>query len=158
MTTTPDESWIDPIFNGVVSDIMASGYFQRVNMHDVDRSPGNGLTAAVWLQHMQPVPLASGLDSTSALVVFMVRIFANLNTDVQDMLDPSLMRAASNLMRRYHDDFDFGGAIRNVDLMGEFGSPLASQAGYIEFPEGGKYRVIDVTVPCIVNDVWPQVK
>lgn len=156
--TTPDssESWIDPIFDAVVSDAQASGYFNRVNKHEPKRAPGYGITAAVWVQSISPLPAASGLDATTGRVLFMLRMFTRMLQEPQDMIDPMMMRAASNLMRRYHDDFDFAGTIRNVDLLGMFGEPLGCIAGYVE-QDKQMYRVMDILIPCIVNDIWPQI-
>lgn len=155
-TITEDEAWIDDVYDAVVSDVQRSGYFDKVNKHEPKLGQRTGMTAAVWVQTIDPVALASGLAATSARVVFMLRIFQNFISEPQDAIDPRMLRAASNVMRRYHDDFDFEGVIRNVDLLGAFGIALAGVAGYVE--DGGKhYRVIDITVPCIVNDVWPQV-
>lgn len=151
------EAWLDPIFDAVVSDAQRSGYFDKVNLHEPKRKPGTKLTAAIWVQNLKPIALASGLATTSALVLFMLRIYSNMMKEPQDMIDPQLLKAASNLMRRYHDDFDFGGAIRNVDLLGQFGVALEAQAGYLE-QDNTMFRIMDITIPCIVNDVWPQVK
>jgi len=157
--TTPSEEWIDPIFDAVVSDAQASGYFDKVNTHElIKRKPGTRLTAAVWVQSIKPIPLMSGLASTSAQIVFMLRMYSNLMQEPQDMIDPNMLKATSNLMRRYHDDFDFGGAIRNVDLLGEFDEELSARAGYLEAVDGSHFRVMDLTIPCLVNDVWPQVR
>lgn len=154
---TASEAWLDPIFDAVVSDAQASGYFDKVNLHEPKRKPGTGITAAVWVQSIGPVPLNSGLSVTSALIVFILRIYSNMLKEPQDMIDPRLLKACSNLMRRYHDDFDFGGAIRNVDLLGATGVSLSAQAGYLEI-DTTMYRIMDMQIPCIVNDVWPQVK
>jgi hypothetical protein len=156
--TTPDESeaWLDPILDAVVSDAQASGYFDRVNTHEPKRKPGRGLTAAVWVQNITPLPGISGLASTSARVLFILRIYSNMIKEPQDAIDPQLMKVVSNLMRRYHDDFDFGGAIRNVDLLGSQGVSLEATAGYLE-QDNTMFRIMDITIPCLVNDVWPQV-
>lgn len=156
LTTTATEEWIDDIFDAVVSDVQRSGYFDLVNMHEPKRAPGKGLTAAVWVQAIDPIALMSGLASTSARIVFMLRIYSNMFKEPQDMIDPEMMRATSNIMRRYHDDFDFEGVIRNIDLLGQFGVALAAQAGYLEV-SGTHFRIMDITIPCLVNDVWPQV-
>lgn len=156
--STPDasEAWLDPIFDAVVSDAQRSGYFDKVNQHEPKRKPGTRLTAAVWVQNLKPIPLASGLASTSALIIFILRIYSNMLQEPQDMIDPRMTKAMSSLMRRYHDDFDFGGVIRNVDLLGQFGVALEAQAGYLEI-DNAMFRIMDLTIPCIVNDVWPQV-
>jgi hypothetical protein len=77
----------------------------------------------------------------------------------QDMIDPQLMRAASSIMRRYHDDFDFGldPVVRNVDLLGSFGVALSLVTGYVE-QDNVMMRIADITVPIIINDVWTQTK
>lgn len=154
--TTNTEAWLDDILDAVVSDVQRSGYFDRVNMHEPKRKPGRGLTAAVWVQSITPVPTASGLAATSARVLFLLRLYSNMLKEPQDMIDPELMRASSNLIRRYHDDFDFEGVIRNVDLLGAFGEPLQANSGYLE-QDNTMFRIMDISIPCIVNDVWPQV-
>lgn len=156
LTATATEEWLDDILDAVVSDAQSSGYFDRVNTHEPKRKPGKGITAAIWVQNIVPIPLNSGLASTSAQIVFMLRMYTNMLRESQDSIDPALMHATSNLMRRYHDDFDFQGTIRNIDLLGQFGVSLAAQAGYIEM-DGTMFRTMDITIPCIVNDVWPQV-
>lgn len=157
--TTPDasEAWLDPIFDAVVSDAQNSGYFDKVNRSEPVHMPATGLTAAVWVQGITPIEGISGLDCTSARVLFMLRIYCSLMKDNPDAIDPQLMRAASNLIRRYHGDFDFGGIIRNVDLLGSFGVKLEAVAGYYQQGPGVEWRVMDLLIPCIVTDVWPQV-
>jgi hypothetical protein len=160
-TPTANEEWIDDLVDNVVSDIQRSGWCDRVNEYEPTRKPGHGITAAVWAQHIGPT-VVSGLASTSAVVVVMVRLYKPLPIGQakvpasMDMIDRRLLKAASNIVRRYHDDFDFGGTIRNVDLLGSRGQALEGEAGYIEIDKV-LHRVITITVPCIVNDVWPQV-
>lgn len=155
-TAASNEAWLDSILYAVQRDASKSGYFDKVNLHEPKRKPGTGLTAAIWVQSIDPIALASGLASTSARIVFMLRIYSNMLKEPQDAIDPQVMKAVSNLMRRYHDDFDFDGVIRNVDLLGSFGIALSAQAGYLEI-DGANFRIMDILIPCIVNDVWPQV-
>lgn len=154
MQPDASEEWIDFIFDAVVSDAQSSGYFDRVNEHEPKRKPGFGLTAAVWVQEIFPIKI-SGLNSTSACLLFTLRIYSNMLKEPQDAIDRNLLKAMSNLIRRYNDDFDFGGAIRNIDLLGESGESLAARAGYQEI-DNTMYRVMDLSIPCLVNDVWTQ--
>ena len=155
--TTPDssEEWIDDIFDAVVSDIQASGYFDKVNEHEPKRAPARGLTASVWLDRLFPVPRIGSLTNTSACLLFKVRVYQNALSNPMDAIDRNVLKAVSNIMRRYHDNFDFDGAIRNTDLLGESGISLSAQAGYIEM-DSTLYRVMTIDVPCLVNDVWVQ--
>ena len=156
--TTPDasESWIDPIFDAVVSDAQMSGYFDKVNQHEPKRAPNTGVTCAIWVQSMEPIALISGLATTSGRIVFTLRMYSNMLKEPADAIDPNMMRAMSNLMRRYHDDFDFAGAIRNVDLLGAHGIPLSAVSGYLEIDKK-EFRIVDLTIPCLINDIWPQI-
>lgn len=156
--TTPDasEAWIDPIFDAVVSDAQMSGYFDKVNQHEPKRAPNSGVTCAIWVQSIEPLALISGLATTSGRIVFTLRMYTNMLKDPPDAIDPTMMRAMSNLMRRYHDDFDFAGTIRNVDLLGAHGIALSAVSGYLEIDKK-EFRIVDLTIPCLVNDIWPQI-
>jgi hypothetical protein len=158
--TGPDESesWIDPILDAVISDVQATGYFDRVNGHEPKRAPRNGLTAAVWVQRIGPFVARSGVNVTSAVLTFMVRLYTSMMQEPQDMIDPKMLRAVANIIRRYHDNFDFGLndiGVSNVDLLGAAGAPLGAEAGYLEI-DNRMFRVFDIQVPVIVNDVWLQ--
>lgn len=152
------EDWLAPIIDRVVSEVKQSGYFAKVNGFEAVRSAGPrvSLFASVWVQDIEPVKIG-GLAATSARILFIVRMYASIMPYPRDDVDPSLLRACSNLMRRFHDDFDFGGIIRNVDLLGEQGIALRAEAGYIDLDANTKFRVMDLWVPCLVNDVWAQV-
>lgn len=145
---------ITGIIDAIVSHALASGYFERVNGHEPKSSPGSGLTAAVWVQNVRAVQ-SSGLAVSSALLVFNVRLYTSMAQEPQDQIDPTLVQAVSALFDAYAGDFELGGLIRAVDLRGMEGTVLAAVAGYIT--QGGvTYRVITITLPVIVNDVWDE--
>lgn len=157
---TASEAWIDPIIDAVISEVQRTGYFEKVQGHEPKRKPSiRGLTAAVWVQGFDPIKEASGLAATAARITFNVRLYSNMLKEPQDGIDPNLLRALSSIMRGLHDDYDFGldPIVRNVDLLGSFGIALSATAGYLE-QDGTVYRVYDLLVPVICNDVWPQVK
>lgn len=156
--TAANEEWIDTLFDAVVSVFQRTGYFDKTNMHEAKRRPGKGLKAAVWFQNMRPVGAISGLAASSGLVTFIGRIYSDMLKEPQDMIDPALMRAAASVMRGFHGNYDFGldPMVRNVDLLGETGSQLDATAGYLTI-ENSMFRVVDITIPVICNDVWAQV-
>lgn len=143
------------ILDGIVSPMLASGLFARVNQHEPKSAPGSGLTAAVWLDSVAPAPAGSGLRSTSVRLVFKVRLYTSMLSEPQDAIDSDLLIAAATLMGIFSEDFELGGSVRNVDLLGAFGSSLSSQAGYLN-QDGKLMRIIDITLPLICNDSWNQ--
>jgi hypothetical protein len=144
------------MLDSIVSHAMRLGLFERVNTSEPKNAPGNGLTAAVWLQSVAPVALASGLAATAARVEFTLRMFSNMLQEPQDAIDPEMLAAVDVLMTAYSSDFDLGGTIRNVDLLGAHGAGLSALAGYLNV-DNKMFRVVDLTLPLIVNDVWEQV-
>lgn len=143
------------IVDAVASHAMASGLFDRVNLHEPKNAPGGGLTAAVWADTMGPIPAASGLASTSGRVVLKVRTYTNMMSEPQDAIDPAMLRAVDILLTAYSGDFTLGGLVRNIDLLGAHGTGLSAQAGYINV-SGQMMRVYDITLPIVANDLWTQ--
>lgn len=139
------------IVEAVVSHAAASGRFERVNQHEPKNAPGHGLTAAVWVQRLGPLALRSGLAATSALLLVNVRVYTNMIAEPQDAIDPNLTAAVDALMAAYSADFTLDGLVAEVDLLGQYGTPLAAEAGYLEL-----FRVMTLTVPLVINDVWEQ--
>ncbi len=142
------------ILAAVISHAKASGKFERVLTHEPKSAPGNGLSVAVWVQSLRPAS-GSGLATTSARLELSVRVYTNMLADPQDAIDTHLLDAVDVLMAAYTGDFQLGGLIRNVDLLGEHGDPLAANAGYLE-QDKRLYRVMVITLPLICNDLWSQ--
>lgn len=141
--------------NAIVSHALASGLFERVNQHEPKNAPGNGLTAAIWADRVEPYALASGLAATSVKVTFNVRAYSKMLQEPQDSIDPNIVAAVDTLMNAYSGDFTLGGLVRNVDLLGQAGPGLFAQAGYIQ-QDSKMFRVVTISLTVVVNDVWSQ--
>lgn len=158
------EEWLVDILNAIVSEFQRVGYFDKVNTHEPRKKPARGLIAAVWPQSIRSLSEISGTDSTSGLVVFTGRIYKNITMKTatanagmpEDAIDIFMLEVTSRLLRLFNADFTFGGTIRNIDLLGAFGVELGAQAGYLD-QDNAKFRIMDITIPCVVNDIWPQV-
>lgn len=142
------------ILDTLVSHAMELGVFERVNTHEPKNAPGHGMTVALWCNAIDPIQ-SSGLDSTSARLTFNLRIYQSMLSEPQDAIDPNVIDATDQLMTAYSGDFDLGGDARHVDLLGAYGKPLSALAGYIA--QSDKiYRIMDITIPVVINDVWEQ--
>jgi hypothetical protein len=144
------------VLDAIVSHAMTLGTFETVNAHEVVSAPGHGLHAEIWAASISPVPVVSGLQRTSAVVVWTVRIRGSADTQPRDMVDPHMMAAVDRLMGAYSGDFDLGGLVRNVDLLGQASTGLGARAGYLQ-QDGRVFRIYDITLPVVINDVWEQV-
>lgn len=144
------------ILDAIVSHALTLGVFETVNAHEVVNAPGHGLHAEIWADSIAPVPAASGLHITSGRAVWTVRIRGNADSQPRDAIDPNMMDAVDALLAAYSSDFTLGGLVRNVDLLGQAGTPLSARAGYLR-QDGVVYRIYDITLPVVINDVWEQV-
>lgn len=149
-----DRTTTEAILAAVESHARASGFFQRVNKHEVANAPGTGLTAEIWVQRIRPA--SSGLSSTSGLLVLNVRIRMPA-TYGSDFIEAEMLAACDALMLAYSGDFELGGAlgVRSIDLLGQHGTPLAAVAGYLQ-QQDNVYRVYTIDVPIVANDLWTQ--
>lgn len=143
------------ILDGIVSNILQLGVFDRVNTHEPKTAPGTGLTVAVWADTIRPYVQGSGLNTTSAAILYNVRIYQSMLKEPQDLIDTVLIEAVDTLFAQYSGDFSLGDSAREIDLLGESGSPLSAQAGYINI-DGKIYRIVTIVLPIIINDVWSQ--
>lgn len=146
---------IDALLAQLTSHAQTLGLFERVNQHEPKNAPGNGLTYAIWAQSIMPLPLASGLSSTTVRLEFTGRIFTSMLMQPYDLIDPNVIKATDVLMSRYSGDFTLNGQARDVDLLGEHGTPLSANAGYLN-QDSKNFRVMTITLPIIVNDLWTQ--
>lgn len=141
--------------SAVTSHASALGVFDAVNGHEPMRKPGRGITAAFWVQSVGPARGGSGMSSTSIRLAVRGRLYTSLLTKPLDRIDPNLLGACGKLMAAYSSDFTLGGIVRKVDLLGQFGDGLEANAGYLQHDDG-TYRIYDINLPLIINDVWEQ--
>ncbi|MFD5814414.1 hypothetical protein [Streptomyces sp. NPDC127038] len=146
---------IRTILDAVESHALSSGFFSAVNGHEPKSAPQSGITCAVWVEQIGPARGGSGLDSTSARLALNVRLYTSMVSEPEDAIDPDMMTALDALMAAYSGDFELDGLVRQVDLLGHYGDPLGARAGYLT-TSGAEYRVLTITLPLIVNDLWSQ--
>ncbi len=145
------------VFDAVTTHLLTLGLFDRVGRHEAENGPGNGLTATVVLDPaaLRPDPARSGLVATTARLTLRIQIMLPTTYEPADEIDVLLLDAAARVIGAYHADFELGGQVRNVDLLGGSGVPMAADAGYLSI-SGQVYRVAIIPVPLVINDLWEQ--
>jgi hypothetical protein len=151
-----DDAAVRTLLDEIVSHAASLGVFDRVASHEPKNAPGSGLSCSVWADAIAPLARASGLASTSGRIAFSVRIYSSMLAEPQDDKDREILTATSALMGAYSGDFTLGGNVRAVDLLGMYGTPLSAKAGYLN-QDGKLFRVMEITLPVICNDMWDQV-
>jgi hypothetical protein len=145
---------IEDVLDKLTSHALAQGVFDQVNAFEPKAAPGRGITAALWCDRIQPIN-TSGLQSTSILLTYNLRIYTNMLSAPQDTIDPNLIASVDIMCAAYSADFDLGGTSREIDLLGAYSQGLSAQAGYIN-QDGQVFRCMTLIVPVVINDVWSQ--
>lgn len=152
-----DQAAVNTLFDRVVSHAMGLGIFQSINSHEPKSRPTTGgLRCAFWVQDIRSVGQASGLSATSGVVTLNGRIYSSALQQPADAIDPDMLTAATTLLGAYTGDFDLGGTVRCIDLLGMYGAPLSATAGYIT-QDRVIERIMTIVLPIVVNDLWVQV-
>lgn len=143
--------------SAVLSHCLSLGVFDRVNGHEPESVPGTGITAACWFGPLRPAAGASGLNTTSAVIIMRVRLYQPATMRPADAIDVNLLAALDTLIASLSADFTLGGTVRNIDIFGAYGGgQLAGEDVWLEMPDGAKMRGYDLSIPCVINDVWTQ--
>ncbi|WP_225840312.1 hypothetical protein [Streptomyces sp. NK08204] len=138
-----------------LSHAQSLGLFEQVLGHEPVSAPGSGLIYALWVKRITPIPARSGLNSVSTRLELTGRVFLPADTEPQDDVDVAVTGAVDGLLNAYSGDFQLGGNVANVDLLGMHGAPLDTEFGYTRF-DSTTYRVATLTLPLIVNDLWTE--
>lgn len=153
---------IKAIYSALRSHAQETALFMAgtVSHEPLSPPPGGGLSVAVMRGPLSPIR-AGGLAATSARLEFTVRIYSSRLREPADDIDPEVLNAECALMASYSAGFDLEadgipeGLIRMIDLLGAYGNGLASTPGWLN-QDGSPQRVVDITVPLILNDAFAQ--
>lgn len=156
MAITDWDAFLRTVTDRLLSPAAASGYFTNLPMaHEPKSAPESDLTYVVFVQALAPVQRMSGLRATSARLEMVGRIYKNFLSKPEDLIDPALVGATGFLMNAYSGDFELGGMVAAVDLLGAWGTALNARAGYQKIGNSN-FRIMDITIPMIINDAFDQ--
>ena len=143
------------LHDNVVSVPQSLGIFENVIGWEPKSAPTARTTCAVWLTDVKPFPGGSGVNKTTGIVTFTVRVYIPMLSEPLDGVEKDLLNAVSSLMTAFSGDFELDASVRNVDLLGATGVALSARTGYINI-DGVLFRSATLTVPLIINDIWSQ--
>lgn len=141
--------------NAIQSHLQALGDLKTVVAHEAKNASVQGMTAELWLELIQPIAKSSGLAVTSVRLEFSLRLRHPMQSEPQDRIDIALGDAAALAITALSGDFNLGGTVDHIDLLGAYGTPLGGRAGYLQ-QDGTLFRVMAVTIPLIIHNVFTQ--
>lgn len=142
---------IEATLDSIESKVASSGHVREVTVGEPKAPPSaEGITAAIYMASAEVSQVS--LNSTIERHIITIRLYnLGLHEPTMDR-DSALDAAMADLLEDILGDFDLGATIRNVDVGGELGVPLSNDWGYVEIGGPPSYRVIELTLPLIVDD------
>lgn len=138
------------LFNSVQSAMQSLALFQDVDTHEPENAPGVRLYGSLTLGPMRAEPAKSGLNSVSGSITLIIRVWSHAMQRPLDKIDPEVLATMAALMNVLSGEFTLGGTVRNVDLFS-----LVATPAWAEF-QGAQYRVMEMPVPIIINDMFTE--
>lgn len=148
-----------PAQDRIKSLVSSTSLFDTVTSGEPTAAPPKGakaLTAWLFLDWIGPATGQSGLDSTTGRVEYICRLLTPMLQKPEEKIDANIGMAAGKCIEVLSGDFELGGSARCVDLLAMTGFPLHAKGGYLDIG-GTKFRMFDVMIPVIINDIWDQV-
>lgn len=154
-----DPQHITAIYDALQDKARALKLFRSINGAEPLNPPTSGLSYSLMFGKLGPARRASGLASTSGRLEFTARVEAPRTSQTQEQTDKALLYAVVSLMVAYSGDFELAdvpdGLVQSIDLLGAYGTPMEAIGGWITQGEV-PYRMADMTLAVILNDVFPQ--
>lgn len=146
---------VQATFDAVHSAAQKLGVFERVLDHEPKSAPGAKLSLAIWFDSLDPYPDGSGLAAVSGRLTLMARAYQSYAQKPEDKAEPGILAGCCAFLAALSGGFTLGGQVRNVDLLGESGTPLKVSSAYVSIDDK-PYRVADFTIPIIISDLWTE--
>lgn len=143
-----DTDAVNSLYSELESHALTLGIFRRVNTHEPENAPGEGLSCSIILGPIAASGAMSGLGSVSGTITFLIMVWNPMMQKPLDGVDPAILTAVSTLLNAYSGNFTLGGTVRDIDLLN-----LRAEPVYVE-QEGKQFRVEQINLPIAINDLW----
>ena len=144
---TPAEA--KALFTAIQSMAHQLAIFRATETHDPLNAPGEGMWCSITLGAIRPA--SSGLAAVSGQVTLLVRIWSSALQKPQGNIDPDILAATCTLMAAFAGGFTLGETVRDIDLMA-----MTAQPAWVPDFEGKPFRVVEISLPIVINDMFTE--
>jgi|TARA_Y100000310_G_scaffold99018_1_gene96802 hypothetical protein len=107
------------------------------------------VAAAIWMTDWAPtLTLATSVEVFTA----MVRLHVDAFSENVEETELALADAFNEFTTGAQQGYTLGSTIRNIDVAGEMSAGMSGAWGHVTYSDT-TYRIVDIVVPLIVNDV-----
>ena len=142
---------IQATFDAIRDALLKTNYFSTVEIGEPKSPPADAkLTVHIWIESISEV--ATTLDKTIEVYTLTMRMMIpTVFSEPVEGIEVELAEAVSRADEGLFADFSFGATVRNIDVVGQYGTAYRVDFGHVDI--GGKlFRIADITIPMIVDD------
>ena len=141
---------IRPTLQEIQSYLAASGEFVTVELGEPEAvARGDGLTAAIWVSGTR-IALTT-LTKVTKVYDANIRVYRDMLGEPTEGIEIGLAKVVQDIASDLLGDYDLGATVRDIDACGQYGTPLRAEWGH-DVVAGVVFRVVDMTIPIVVND------
>jgi hypothetical protein len=142
---------VNTVYDQLVSHAQSLGVFDAgVNAAESWSTPGDGVWCMFSAPAIVPLPGESGLAAVSGRLDFKALIGCSANIKPLGRADKVILAAACSLLAAYSGAFTLGGNVKDLNPL------LITAAPHYLTMEGHTFRVYEITLPVVVNDLWVE--
>lgn len=149
---------IKSTLSAIASHISRSGYASDVQIGEPVSPPeiNDKVFAAIFMNAASVVELTLGTTiELHTVTVRLMKRAAFAQGDDASAVEEELALVVSQVSSNLIGEFDLGGTIRAIDVGGQYGTGVSAAWGYTNI-SSVIFRVVDITVPLIVDDSATQ--
>lgn len=139
---------IGPTLDFVMNLLSTTGTLKWVSI-GMPKAPPDGLGLAIEILDLSDPEVT--LDSTIEVYNLLFRFFRVAYVEPLSAIEIGLQHAVAEVKGLLAGHFTAGGRVRAIGWAGEEGARMTARWGHLEV-SGTVYRVVDLTVPLIVDD------
>lgn len=142
---------VTTVYDQLVSHAQALGVFDAgVNPAEPWSTPGDGVWCAFTAPAIVALPGQSGLVAVTGRLDFKVIIGCSALMKPPGRADKLVLSAACSLLAAYSGAFTLSGNVRDLDPLS-----ISAQPRYLTM-EGHTFRIYEINLPVVVNDLWTE--
>ena len=134
----------------IESKIATSGQVKTTQVGEPKSPPSNLPAAAIYMDSVRLYRLTVD-GGTGEVHTVNVRVYADMLQEPQEWNEYGLAEVAENLINQLFIDADLAGKIMAIDVAGMAGQGVEMRWGYLDV-SGKMHRIVDITLPLLVND------
>lgn len=164
MSRATEDFRLSTVLDLIKTHVSSLGVFDQVITAEPSSMMEGGLVCSIVFSRLIPDEESSGMNITSAVADFKLKIYRNAANRPQYNIDRLAMDAAEKVFREFHEDLTLKaadpnspGEVMSLAVFRSRGRRFQAESKPLRLAQG-ETKMIEIDVPFIIDDIWEQEK